>query len=413
MNAEIIAVGSEMLTPSRVDTNSLYLTAELNALGVEVVAKAVVGDDRDRLAEMVRHAAARSPIVILTGGLGPTEDDITREAVALALDRRLVFQPAILSGIEERFRRLGRQMAEINRRQAFVIEGGEALANDRGTAPGQWIEDAGRYLMLLPGPPGELKPMFERFCQPRLARCVPPRLIRTLQLRIAGMGESDVDQLIAPIYRKYSNPVTTILAKAGDIEVHFRAHAKTEPEALALLEAVAAPIEALLGDRIYSRDGAPLETVVGRLLRDRRATLAVAESCTGGLLAERITSVPGASDYFAGGFVTYSRRTKIDLLGVSEELLARHGAVSEPVAQAMASGARFRAGANFALAVTGVAGPSTGGESVPTGTVFLAVADHLSCEVVRRQFPGDRGRVRQFAAQTALDLLRRRLLGAS
>ncbi|MFN0167814.1 MAG: competence/damage-inducible protein A [Bryobacteraceae bacterium] len=410
MNAEIIAIGSEMLTPARLDTNSLYLTAELNNLGVEVVQKMVVGDDRERLADAIRRSFDRTEIVILSGGLGPTEDDVTRDAVALALDRKLEFSNEVCLGIEERFRRMGRKMADINRRQAFIVQGADVLTNERGTAPGQWLEDSGRYLMLLPGPPHELKWVFERHCLPRLSRCVPRLVIRTLQLRVAGMGESDLDQLIAPIYRNFDNPVTTVLAKAGDVEIHFRAQSSTEEEAVALVQAVAVPVEALLGERVYSRNGDPLEVVVGNLLRKTGSTLAVAESCTGGMLAERITSVPGSSEYFAGGFVTYSNRLKVDLLGVSEELIAEHGAVSEPVAAAMAKAALFRAGATYALSVTGIAGPPSPSDSVPVGTVFLGLADVLGCRVIRRHFPGDRARVRQFAAQIALDLLRLKLL---
>src|SRR5215468_10484338 len=277
MNAEIIAVGSEMLTPDRVDTNSLYLTSELNKLGVEVVGKYVVGDHLDRLAGVVRLALSRSEVVILCGGLGPTEDDLTRDAVAAALDRKLIYHSDIAEALEQRFARLNRKMAEVNKRQAFVIDGAAILPNDRGTAPGQWLEESGAVLMLLPGPPHELKTMFERQCLPRLARIVPKQVIRTIFLRVAGMGESDVDQLIAPVYKKYLNPATTILAAAGDIQIHLRARCATEAEADALLAEVAAPIELLLGDRIYSRNGDPLEAVVGDLLRNERTTISVAE----------------------------------------------------------------------------------------------------------------------------------------
>lgn len=410
MNAEIIAVGSEMLTPQRVDTNSLYLTEQLNNLGVEVVAKYVIGDDRDRLADAIRRSVSRSEILILSGGLGPTEDDVTRDAVAMAFDRRLNYHADIAEALEQRFRQIGRPMAEVNKRQAFIIEGADILPNDRGTAPGQWIEDSGRYVMLLPGPPHELKAMFTRQCLPRLARCVPPRVIRSVVLRVTGMGESDLDQLIAPVYKKYANPVTTVLAAAGDLQVHFRAQCDSESEAETLLAAVAGACELLLADKVYSRTGEPLEIVVGNLLRKAGATLAVAESCTGGLLAERITSIPGSSDYFTGGFITYSKKMKTDLLGVSPQLLEAHGAVSKEAAEAMAIGARKRTGATFALSITGVAGPDSGGEAAPVGTVFVGLADDSGCRVAHRQFLGDRNRIRQFSAQMALDLLRRRLV---
>ena len=411
MNAEIIAVGSEMLTPERVATNSLYVTGELNNLGVEVVAKCVVGDHRDRLAAAIRQALARSEIVILSGGLGPTEDDVTREAVAQALGRQLVFHAEIAEALERRFARAGRKMAEVNKRQAFIIEGAEILPNDRGTAPGQWIEESGSVAMLLPGPPHELKSMFERECLPRLRRLAPPQAIRTVVLRVAGMPESDLDQLISPVYRKYQNPVTTILAANGEIQVHLRARCATEAEAEALLAEVAAPIEQLLGDHLYSRNGDPLEVVVGNLLRGRRATVSVAESCTGGMLGERLTSVPGSSDYFVGGFITYANAMKVELLGVPPEVLDQHGAVSQEAAEAMAAGARRRTGSTYALAVTGVAGPGGGSESKPVGSVYIAIADDAGAHTEHRRFLGDRQRIRLFTVQMALDLLRRRIAG--
>jgi len=411
MDAEIIAVGSEMLTPERLDTNSLYLTAELNKLGVEVVAKAVIGDDRDRLAAAVRAAMSRSEILILSGGLGPTEDDVTRDAVAQALDRKLVFQEEIAAWLTERFAKARRKMAEINKRQAFLVEGAEMLSNDRGTAPGQWVEESGAVAMLLPGPPHELKSMFERHCVPRLARMVPKQVIRTLFLRVTGMGESDLDELIAPVYKKYTNPACTILAARGDLQIHLRARCATEAQADALLAEVGGPIELLLGDRAYSRNGDPLEVVVGNLLRENHATVAVAESATGGMLGERFTSVPGSSDYFAGGFITYTNAMKTELLGVDPRLLEQHGAVSRETAEAMAVGARRRTNATYALSITGAAGPDSGGENIPLGTMWVGLADAAGAIALSRQFLGDRQRIRTFTVQMALDVLRRRMLG--
>ena len=299
-------------------------------------------------------------------------------------------------------------MAEVNRRQAFILEGAEILPNDRGTAPGQWIDESDVSVILLPGPPHELKAMFARQCLQRLERRVPRQMIRTLVLRVAGMAESDLDQTIAPVYKKYENPATTILAAAGDIQIHLRARCSTEAEAMALLAEVAGPIELLLGDRIYSRNGSPLEVTVGEALRKHNATLSVAESCTGGLLAERITSVPGSSAYFLGGFVTYSTRMKTEWLGVSPETIAQFGAVSHETAEAMAVGARRRTGSQYALSITGVAGPEAQ-DGVPVGMVFVGCADANGCHVVHRQFLGDRARIRDFAAQMALDLLRKQL----
>jgi nicotinamide-nucleotide amidase len=400
-----------MLTPERVDTNSLYLTGELNNLGVEVVTKCVIGDDRGRLAEAVRRALERSAIVILSGGLGPTEDDVTREAVAQALGRALEFHAPIAEALERRFAATRRKMSEINKRQAFVIAGAEVLANDRGTAPGQWVESHGSVAMLLPGPPHELKAMFEQQCLPRLIRLVPRQAIRTAFLRVTGMPESDLDELISPVYKKYRNPVTTILAANGDLQVHLRARCDTEAEAEALLAEVTGPIESLLGDRLYSRHGEPLEVVVGNLLRERHATVSVAESCTGGMVGGRITSVPGCSAYFVGGFITYSNELKRELLGVSAETLERFGAVSRETAEAMAEGARHRTGSAYAVSITGVAGPDGGTEEKPAGLVYVGIADAAGTVVAHRRFLGDRQRIRVFTTQMALDLLRRRLQG--
>ena len=409
-DAEIIAVGSELLTASKVDTNSLYLTEKLNAIGVEVVRKSILGDERDRLAGAIRAALAPGRIVLITGGLGPTEDDVTRDAAAAAMGRTISQRAEILEWLEQRFARMGRKMAEINKRQAFVIDGAEIMPNERGTAPGQWFDHEGAYIALLPGPPGELKPMFEREVLPRLEARLPKTVIRTLFYRVAGMGESDLDQLISPVYTQYTNPVTTILAGAGDIQIHLRARSQDPEHAEALVAEVGRKIEGLLGEKIYSRDGSPLEVVVGRRLKDRAATLAVAESCTGGMLGQRITSVPGSSDYFTGGFLTYTEAMKTALLGVDPAMLEEHSAVSDLVARAMADGARRTARATYAISTTGYAGPDGGTEESPVGTVFIGLAGPNGTDARRFRFPGDRGRVRAFAVQAALDLLRRRLV---
>jgi len=407
-DAEIIAIGSELLTPQKIDTNSLYLTDQLNALGVEVVRKTVVGDERQRLTDTIIGAVARSQIIILTGGLGPTEDDLTRDAVATALGLTLNFKQEICDKIEERFRRFNRKMVEINRRQAYIIDGAEILPNDGGTAPGQWIEHQGATLMLLPGPPNELKAMYEHHCLPRLQKSLPAHVLRTRHFRVVGMPESDLDQMIAPVYTRYANPVTTILAVSGEIHIHLRSRCSTAEDADKLLDEVEAQIEPLLGDRIYSRNGDTLEKTVGDLLHARHAWLSVAESATGGLLGARITSSPSASDHFIGGFLTYSNEMKTRLLGVPAELIEQHTAVSEPVAKAMAEGARDRTGADYALSITGYAGPD--GEQV--GLVFIGLATPTGSEVRRVQLPGDRERVRAFSTNTALDLLRRKLMEA-
>jgi nicotinamide-nucleotide amidase len=407
-DAEIIAVGSELLTHDRIDTNSLFITEQLNALGVEVRRKVIVGDERARLTGAIRDALGQMDIIVITGGLGPTEDDLTRDAVAAALGRELIFSQEIREWIEERFRRINRKMAEINLRQAYLVEGAEPLANPRGTAPGQWIETNGRLLMMLPGPPGELKPLFVNECVPRLERHLPPQVIRTRFYRVAGMGESELDQLIAPVYTKFSALETTILAGPSDIQVHLRARNATAEAAEKLLAEASPPIEALLGDRIYSRNGDTLETVIGAMLRERSATLSVAESCTGGMVAQRITSVAGSSDYFVGGFLVYSDRMKSELLGIDPALLAQHTAVSAEIASALAQGSKSRTGTTYAISVTGEAGPesSTG---APVGTVFIGFAGPDAADARSFQFGGDRNRVRTLAAQTALDYLRRKI----
>lgn len=413
-DAEIIAVGSELLTPEKTDTNSLYLTEQLNLLGIDVVRKSIVGDDRKRLASAVSESLARTEVLVLCGGLGPTEDDLTREAVADALGRSLEFSDEVCRAIEARFRRFRRVMAERNRKQAYLVAGGEALRNPRGTAPGQWIEDGPRTIILLPGPPHEMKPLFVETCVERLKRKYPSEAIRTRFWRVAGMGESTLDELIAPVYTRYTNPVTTILAGGGDIQIHLRARSPTAEEAERLLDELTSHLEPLLGDRLYSRNGDPIEAVIGHMLRERGETLSVAESCTGGMLGARITAVPGSSDYFRGGFLVYTEEMKSELLGLSSELIQTHTAVSEPVAREMAERARCRTEAAWAISVTGYAGPDGGTAENPVGTVYLGVAGSDETEVKRFNFPAvDREIVRTFASHTALDLLRRRMLRIS
>ncbi|MDX2267628.1 MAG: competence/damage-inducible protein A [Bryobacter sp.] len=409
MQAAIIAVGSEMLTPSRVDTNSLYLTEKLNDLGVEVVQKLVIGDHRPRLSAAIRFCLEQAEILIVIGGLGPTEDDLTREAVADATGRALVFDKQLVAAMEARFAALGRKMAEINKRQAYVLEGAEVLPNARGTAPGQWVVLANRQVVVLvPGPPAEMKPLADGEVFPRLAKMLPPLALATLTYRIAGMGESDVDARLAPIYKQYENPVTTILAKAGDITIHLRAQCAEKAEAERLIEEVGAKIRAEMGNFIYSFDGAPIEEVILRRLVAREQTLTVAESLTAGMVGARFGSVPGASRAFVGGMVTYNNGQKQALLGVDPWTLAEHSEVSEAVAIQMAEGAKARTSAHWALSLTGYAGPDGGTEANPVGTVFVGLAGpDRPARAKRFRFPaGDRERVRLFALHAALNFLR-------
>lgn len=409
MDAEIIAVGSELLTPFRQDTNSLYLTGKLNDLGIEVRFKTIVGDDAARLAEVFRCALGRSQLIILIGGLGPTEDDVNREVVAEVLGRPLHEEPEIRRRIEARFARFGRAMSPNNLRQAVVPEGAEWLENHNGTAPGLWIEHEGAAIVLLPGPPREMEAMFDAACLPRLERVAPPSVVRTLVLKVIGLAESEVDQRIAPIYKTYANPQTTILATPGGIEVHLRARTESGAKAHALLDELAGKIETALSDYVFSTSGETLEEIVGRYLALRHKTLAVAESCTGGLLSERLTRVPGSSNYFLGGVVCYSNELKTRLAGVPTNLIEENGAVSKPIAIALAEGVRRNTGASIGLGITGIAGPGGGAAEKPVGLVFIALADERGAQVREFRFPGDRERVRNLSTTAALEMIRRRI----
>ena len=410
LTAEIIAVGSELLTPFRTDTNSLWLTDRLNSVGIEVKLKTIVGDDDARLEETIRDALKRSVVVVLTGGLGPTEDDITRKIAARALSRRLSLDERVLDEIKAKFLHWGRKMPDINARQAMVIEGAEVLPNPNGTAPGMYVEHEGRVVVLLPGPPRELKPMFESHVLAKLSERAGGLHVARRVLRVAGMGESAVDERIAPVYTQYKNPQTTILFNNTEIEIHLTAQGKTEQEAELLLDGLAGQIEERLGASIFAFRGEQMEEVVGLRLAVNGFTLAVAESCTGGLVAHRLTEVPGSSNYFMEGVVTYSNEAKTRLLGVPTELIERHGAVSAEVAEAMAEGVKRRAATDFGLSVTGVAGPGGGTPEKPVGLVYISLADDAHTEHRRIMLPGDRHLIRWRASQAALDLLRRRLI---
>jgi nicotinamide-nucleotide amidase len=410
--AEIIAIGSELLTPQRVDTNSLIVTENLNLLGVEVITKQVIGDDRERLTCAIRQALDRADIVILIGGLGPTEDDVTRDAAAAALGRKLEHSAEQETILANRFRQINRPMAQNNLRQTYLIETAEAIPNPNGTAPGQFVKTARGAIALLPGPPRELKPMVERELVPRLRPLLPPQVIKVRSFRITGIGESDLDTLIAPVYSRYTNPVTTVLSAVGDLWVHLRAQGNAVEEVDGLLKEVGDPIAELLGDRVYSADAEDtLERTVGRLLREHQATVATAESCTGGLIAARLTDAPGSSDYFVAGYVTYTDQQKQTVLGVPEDLLRQHGAVSEPMAVSMAEAARRIGGATYGLSATGYAGPSGGSEADPVGTIYLGIAGPAGTRCTRMRYGADRYRNRTLATQFSLDLLRKTLLG--
>ena len=408
--AEIIAIGSELLTPHRVDSNSLYLTRQLNSIGIEVDLKVVAGDQETRLEQVARSAVERSSLVIATGGLGPTEDDITRKVFARVLRRQMVLQDDILQTIRSRFRSRGLEMPGNNARQALVPVGARVLDNRLGTAPGLWLEKGEGVIILLPGVPSEMKAIFEESCLPLLSQRSKGFHLFTRVLRSTGMTESQLDEQIAPIYTPYRNPVTTILSGRGEIQIHLTGRAKSLQEAEALVHEVAEPIQVKLGDCIFSSGDQSLEEVVGECLVSKKETLAVAESCTGGLIAERITRVPGSSRYFMGGVTCYSNQSKVEFTGMPPLLLEMSGAVSAEVARSLAEGVRDRMGASIGIGVTGVAGPSGGSPEKPVGLVHLALAMGDQVEHRECRFSGDRERIRFWASQTALDMVRRRLL---
>jgi nicotinamide-nucleotide amidase len=406
MKAEIIAVGSELLTPDRLDTNSLYLTEELNSIGIEVVRKTIVGDNESLLREVFREALGRVELIISSGGLGPTQDDLTRETVADLLGRRLQRDEKIVQHIQGRFRALGREMPELNIRQAMVPEGAEVLDNPRGTAPGLWIEDSGHFIALLPGPPRELKPMFREHVYPRLERRVSGVRLFQRQLRVTGLGESHVEQRILPIYSRYSDVTTTILAAPGEIQIHLRMWTTDAAQAKKTLDEMVQGFEIALTDRIYSEDGRSLEEVVAHELTANGATISAAESCTGGLLAQRLTSIAGSSSYFLGGVVCYSNELKTTWVDVPPEMILSKGAVSAEVAVALAEGIRRRVGSTIGVGITGIAGPGGGTEEKPVGTVHVAISYPGGVKERGVRFPGERENVRWQASQVALDMVR-------
>jgi nicotinamide-nucleotide amidase len=415
--AAILAVGSELLTPSRIDTNSLFITAALNSVGIDVTFKSIVGDDRAELGAHLVVALERVDLVVLTGGLGPTEDDVTREVVADHLGLALHEDTTITEAIRARFAGRGWTMPEINRRQAMVPEGAMVLANANGTAPGLWIERGEQALLLVPGPPREMQPMVERIISERVRPRAGGRLLARRIVRIAGRSESRVEELTQPVYsrwREQTPPVeTTILAAPGQIELHLSARGNDRTVLDNALAHAVAELDAVLGHDILSRDGQSLEEVVAALLSGRQWRIALAESCTGGLATSRLTDVPGASNYVERSVVAYSNEAKIELLGVPPDLITSEGAVSEAVAQAMAEGIRDRAKTDVAVGITGIAGPTGATPSKPVGMVCISVVTAAQTTVRTFRFPGNRELVKTFAAFTAIDMVRRVLLDAA
>jgi nicotinamide-nucleotide amidase len=413
MKSEIIAVGSEMLTPFRQDTNSLYLTEKLNELGVTVAFKTIVGDRRKDLVNAVTAALGRADIVAIMGGLGPTEDDLTREAVAETLSLTLSRNAAQVAALAARAATWRIPMPDNNLKQADVLAGAVLLPNPNGSAPGQWLDTTWqnyrKLLMLLPGPPNECRPLFDAECLPRLCEILPERHIAKRTLRAAMIPESQADKLLAPIYTEYKDVETTILAKAGDIQLTLLCSKSNAAAAQQRVDELAGRMEEVLEDWLYSSTGESLEQIVLYYLGLRQATLAVAESCTGGMIAERVTRVPGSSRSFLGGAVVYSNELKTAFAGVPTNLITECGAVSREVAEALAYGIRRYTGATLGLGVTGIAGPTGGTELKPVGFVHIALSDAQKTDSIERTFRGDRQRIREWTTQQALDLIRRRL----
>lgn len=410
LSAEIIAIGSELLTPTKTDTNSLWLTEKLEDVGIEVMLKTIVGDDGARLEETVRDAIKRSDVVITTGGLGPTADDITREYTARALGRSLVYHDEIESHLRERFRAWGRDMPDINKRQAFVIDGCDVLPNPNGSAVGMLVDLDGKHLIVLPGPPRENQPMFIEHVLPRLKAIGGELSVARRILKISGLGESAVDEIAAPIYTSFVDVQTSILFNRSDVEIHVAARNVDAEKAERNADNVVEKLAAALGTAVFSTSGERMEQVVGRMLVERNETVAVAESCTGGLIARRLTDIAGSSKYFLEGAVTYSNQAKVNRLGVPAGIIDKFGAVSAECAEAMAAGMRSTSGAGHAISVTGIAGPDGGSEEKPVGTVFIGYAGNGGVRSVRIVLPGDRYLIRWRSSQAALDLLRRQLM---
>ena len=414
MKSEIIAVGSELLTPFRQDTNSLYLTEKLNEIGVTVAFKTIVGDRQRDLVSAVRTALARADLICVMGGLGPTEDDLSREAVAEALSITVRRDPTLIVALAARFAARRMQMTDNNLKQADIVEGATVLPNPNGTAVGLWLDTrfAGhrKIVMMLPGPPSECKPLFASECIPRLREILPARHIAKRVLKATMIPESTADALLAPIYTTYHDVETTILAGNAEIQLQLFCSKPTLEAAQQRVDELAGRLEEALDKHLYASSDETLEQIVMYYLQLRQETLAVAESCTGGLLAQRLTSIGGASQSFLGGAVVYSNQLKTDFAGVPPHLIQNHGAVSTEVAEALAQGIRHRTGATMGVGITGIAGPTGGTEEKPVGLVYIATSYGNKTESLECNFRGDRNRIRLWASQQALDLIRRRLM---
>ncbi len=409
--AAILAIGSEMLGPERQDTNSLWLTARLEEIGIPVVRKAIIGDDPDAIVRELETSSREASLLISTGGLGPTADDVTAPAVARWVGAPLVRNQDFVARMRARFEARGVRMAAVNEKQADFIEGARVLENPRGTAPGFWAGKGSCEVVVLPGVPSEMREIMQQSVLPELARRAGGIVSRRKVLRIAGMGESAVEEMVEGVYARWKAHPVTILASPGEVQLHLRVRG-APPEAEETIRAMERDFRSVLGERIFGDETEDLPSAVGRLLRDSRKTLALAESCTGGMVAALVTDVAGSSDYFLGGVVSYGNGAKETLLGVSPETLRSRGAVSEESVLEMARGARERFDADVAAAITGIAGPDGGSPEKPVGLVWFGISDRGGAgNAKRRYFVGDRTHVRRSASVHALELVRRHLVG--
>jgi nicotinamide-nucleotide amidase len=411
MRAEIIATGTELLSGGVLDTNSLYLSEELMLIGIETAFKTVVGDDEKDIEKVLHEALERVDAVIITGGIGPTEDDITRKVVAKIMKKRLVLNEDALKDIHAKFSGRGREYIVMNDRQALIPAGARLLRNPVGIAPGFFIDEEGHFVAVLPGVPGELRAMYREGLRPALEDRSGGKLFtRRRILRTCGMSESAVNQALQDVVR-CAVPAVGMTAKELGVDIRIIAREASAEQAQLQVDRLEAAIREKLGDIIYGVDGQELEEVVGALLKQRRLKIAVAESCTGGLVGGRITNIAGSSEYFEGGVVAYSNPVKAGKLGVPKDLIDRHGAVSGEVAAAMAQSVQQALRTDLGLAITGIAGPGGGTEKKPVGLVYTALASAQGVKIDEHRFLGEREQVRIKASQMALDMVRRHLIG--
>lgn len=404
--ASIVSIGNELLSGQTVDTNCAYLSRKLLSLGIAVVSSYTVADEIDAVVRALRRATDDGQIVLVTGGLGPTDDDLTRQALADFLNSRLQLQEGLLEDIRCFFTRRNLQMSDKNRNQAFIPVGTKALANSRGTAPGIRAELADKLIFVMPGVPSEMEAMFEESVMPELSTFAAAQAVVVRKLKCFGTGESNIAELLGDVMARGRDPLINCTVKGGIITLHIIATAQDETQAERLAQIDQQMLTGLLGDLIYAVGEQTLGETVGRKLASREMTLAVAESCTGGIIGRMLTDIPGSSRYFTYGWITYSNRAKITELGVPSELIDAHGAVSEAVSTAMAQGARTKAGTDFSIAITGIAGPDGGCEQKPVGLVYISIDSDFGCKTERFEFSGGRVFIRLRAAQTALNMLR-------